>query len=73
MFISSNRGNRSDRLQACLYVIKKNEGAAMRAGSSDKETVLLSLARQSMGTFADGGSRFSSYLLTSLSVPIYNI
>lgn len=61
MFIGSNRGNRSDRLQkACLYVIKKNEGVAMRAGSSDKETVLLSLAGQLMGTFADGGSRFFS-------------
>lgn len=50
MFISSNRGNRSDRLQkAYLYVIKKNEGAAVRAGNSDGETVLLSLAGQLMG------------------------
>lgn len=54
MFISSNRGNRSDRLlKVCLYVIKKNDGAAMRVGSPDKETVLLSLARQLRGTCAD--------------------
>lgn len=74
MFISSNRGNRSDRLQkACLYVIKKNEGVVLRLGGSGKETVLLSLARQLMGDFADRDSRFSSFLLTSLSVPLCDI
>lgn len=40
-------------LKACLYVIKKNEGAALRVGSPEREIVLLSLVRQLRGTCAD--------------------